>query len=70
MQQGSDGMWYGVMSGESNATGDPGGMPGQLFDSKTMQYFMAMYPIFVSLGMGGSVVGALYFILDYISFKI
>jgi len=28
MQQGSDGMWYGVMSGEGNATGDPGGMSG------------------------------------------
>ena len=31
---------------------------------------MAMYPVFVSLGMGGSVVGALYFIIDYIKFKI
>lgn len=39
---------------------------GNLLDSKTMQYFMAMYPVFVSLGMGGSAVGVLWFIFDYI----
>ena len=62
MQQGADGMWYAVGS-EGNATA---AAAGNLLDSKTMQYFMAMYPVFVSLGMGGSAVGVLWFIFDYI----
>lgn len=62
-------MWYAVGS-EGNATMAGAGMSDSLFDTKTMQYFMAMYPVFVSLGMGGGVVGALYFIIDYITSKI
>ena len=39
-------------------------------DSKTIQYFLAMYPVFVSLGMGGGLVGMIYFVLDYIIGKV
>ena len=31
---------------------------------------MAMYPVFVSLGMGGSALGIVYFVLDFIRVKI
>lgn len=39
-------------------------------NARTMQYFMAIWPILMSLGMGGSIVGALYGVYVYVMGKI
>lgn len=50
-----------------NATDGAG---SSFMGSESVQYFLAMYPVLVSLGMGGGVLGALYFLLDFIWGKI
>lgn len=45
-------------------------MLGSVMKMQGVQYFLAMYPFLVSLGMGGSVIGVLYFLFDFIWGKI
>jgi len=39
-------------------------------NAKTMQYFLALWPLLMSLGLGGSIVGSLYALIAFIKKKI
>ena len=64
------GQKYMSLQGGQNPTNE--GEPGVLgeMNSKTIQYFFSLWPILMSLGMGGSIIGALYGILAFIQKKI
>jgi hypothetical protein len=47
------------MLSNSTANGDKANMDDTM-NSKTIQYFMAMWPVLMSLGLGGSVVHGFY----------
>jgi len=39
-------------------------------NAKTMQYFMGIWPILMSLGLGGSIIGAFYSVMNFVYGKI
>jgi hypothetical protein len=53
-----------LLGGENTGKeGDPG-VIGEV-NSKTIQYFLTIWPILMSLGMGGSIIGSLYALIAY-----
>lgn len=63
--QGGD-LWYHVAANGTSTDGAGNSFLG----SASVQYFMTLYPLLVSLGMGGSFLGVVYFLIDFIWGKI
>jgi hypothetical protein len=61
-----------LQGGPNPATPTTEGEPGVVgeINSKTLQYFMTMWPLLMSFGMGGSIIGAVYAIIAFIQKKI
>jgi len=60
------------MMGKDSPVDGPPGDSGIVSDmnSKTVQYFFALWPILMSLGLGGSILGAVYALIAFLKNKI
>jgi len=61
--------FMGSSNGNSTAEATESGMMGEM-NSKTLQYFLGIWPLLMSFGLGGSIIGSLYAILAFIKKKI